>query len=88
MQTRRTTNRTAEAIRQAIQDNMNENRCRQVFMAVAELGGAFVIVAPEADGLQHGPEFKGYIGIQRHAWDKVPGYAERIADCLEYFMNH
>ena len=66
---------------------MDGDRRRQVFVAVAERGGAEIIVAPEAEGIEHGPEFQGYQGIQRHAWREVPGYPERVAGKLLAIMQ-
>lgn len=81
------TNRTAEAIRQALEENFNSNRRRQVFQAVAEIGGTGLIIAPESDEITEDRSYKGFCGIQKKYFFSVPGYAERVCRNLANIMS-
>lgn len=72
--------RTAEGVREGIQNAMKENRRKQVFRAVGNAAAGILSVSPCADDTDTwGDSWHGYTGIQRHAWEKVPGYAEDLA---------
>lgn len=89
MELRIKTDKTAGAIRAAIEKKMAENRRKQVFTADAEIGGSQIVVFDESDYNTCPcwlPGFKGVRGIQRHAWERVPGYAERCCNHLAGIM--
>ena len=87
METRTTTNRTAEAIRQAFNKSFESNRRKQVFQAIAETGGNGLIIAPASEWITEDDNYKGYCNIQRIYWYNMPGYAERVCNELLKIME-
>lgn len=81
------TNRTAEAIRQALEENFNSNRRKQVFQAVAQIGGTGLIIAPNTEWINYNSDYRGYCGIQKKYFFSVPGYAERVCRNLANIMS-
>lgn len=72
----------------AIQKALNENRRRRVFRAVVNAGAGLLSVSPESEDTETwGESWRGYAGIQRHAWDQVPGYADDLADRLAAILQ-
>lgn len=80
--------RTAAGVLAAIQKALNENRRRQVFRAVGNAGAGILSVSPAAEDTETwGESWHGYTGIQRHAWDHVPGYADDLAGRLAAILQ-
>lgn len=80
--------RTAEGVREAIQNAMRGNRRSRVFRAVGNAGAGLLSVSPCAEDTDTwGDSWHGYTGIQRHAWENVPGYAEDLADRLAAILQ-
>ena len=67
---------------------MKENRRSRVFRAVGNAGAGVLSVSPCADDTDTwGGSWHGYTGIQRYAWEKVPGYAEDLAGRLAEILQ-
>lgn len=87
METRVKTDKTAEAIRAAIENTMKNNRRNRVFVAVAERNGDSLIVGLQNDYPLYSGDFRGIQGIRRECWGVVPGYAERACSYLAGIMT-
>lgn len=80
--------KTAEGVRDAIRTAMRENRRSRVFRAVGNAGAGVLSVSPAAeDTATWGDSWHGYTGIQRYAWETVPGYAEDLTERLAAILQ-
>lgn len=84
------TDKTAGGIRAALEQAMNINPRKRVFFADAEQGGDNLVAGPDAERFDLHfcfLEYDGFSGIQRYAWDTVPGYADRVCNNLAVIMK-
>jgi len=80
--------KTAEGVQGAIRAAMDQNRRCRVFHAVGNLETGALAVAPVSDEIDaYGENWRGCTGIQRWAWDTVPGYAEKTAGYLAAILQ-
>lgn len=76
------TYKTWQQVMANIEAMMKDNPRKRVFHATAERGGTVVVSGPESDSLPYGGNWQGVRGIQRNAWNTVPGYATRVCRFL------